>query len=100
MKNMKLSLLDISIDSFEASKNIIDQISAVLFSHHLSEKQSWLSKIAIRMGWLIPSDQSSYSILTSFCFRPHYEWSEGIWFIVRLTSLISVNSHWAISLSI
>ena len=75
-------------------------MSSILFGHHLPVEQSWLSEIAIWVGWLVPSDQTSNSVLARLNIRSHCEWPERVGLIVWLASLVSINSHRAVSLAV
>jgi hypothetical protein len=107
---VQLSLLDIAVHRLthynqvslylEPSKDIVDQMSSVLISHHLPEEHSRLSKIAVRVSWLISSDQSGHLELAGLGIRSHLERSESVRLVVWFVALVAIDSHRPVSLSI
>ena len=83
----------------EMTNNIINQIGSLLIIHNLSKEGSWLCKVIVWVSWLIPSNQSCDSKLTSLWFRNNCERLKWIGFIIRSISLI-IEWLWSISLLI
>lgn len=100
MKNVELSFLDIAVDSLESSENVIDQMGPVRISHHLPEEHSGLSEIAVRVSRLISANKSSDLVLAGLGIRSHMEWPEGVGFVIRSASLVTINPHGSVSLPI
>lgn len=82
------------------SNDVADNVSLVLILHNLAEKSSWLREIVIGMSGLEATNKTSDSLSAELSFRERLVLVEGRRLIIGLRSLISIDAHGAISLTI
>ena len=97
-EDLNLSLLDISVGSFQVSDDVVDQVGSVLRAHDLSEEGSGLGEVAVGVGGSVSLDQATNSEGAQGEALVLNGSSEAVGFVVGGGSLVAINAHGAVSL--
>lgn len=95
-----MTFLDISVGSLEVTNNVRQSVRLILILHDLSVQRTRLGEVIIGVGRFETANQTSDSLDAELSFRLGLVGVERIGFIVGLRSLVAINRHRAITLSI